>query len=140
MSSLVDRWKPGIGTRNTRRLNAAAAAEVVAGLVAGRATLAELVERSGLCVMTVRAYVKAMHKAGAVHIAGWDADKRGAYTTPRWSMGRFGDVPKPPPLNHAARQRAQRRAEKLRARGCDVRVAALMGRPIKQPHQGGEQP
>lgn len=123
------RWKVG-STRNTRRLNAKAAAEVIAGMLAGRATLHELVERSGLSLMTVRAYVKAMHLLKACHIASWRTDKRGAYTTPCWSLGAFPDAEKPLPLEHSSRMRALRKAKKLRAQGIEVSTAALLGRKV----------
>ncbi len=47
----------------------------------------ELVEETGLFIRTVRQYLHALDKAGAVHICGWVKDARGADHTPVYKMG-----------------------------------------------------
>lgn len=123
------RWKPGLpADKHRRRLNAKAAAGMISALMTGRPTIPELVESSGLCVHTVRAYVKALHLAGAVHIVAWEQNGRGAYTTPRWRAGQGVDMPKPPPVDHNALQRAYRRVAVLKAQGFRPPRAADLAR------------
>lgn len=118
MTATPYRWKPGLPKdKHRRRLNAKAAAGMVASLMTGTPTMQQLVESSGLCLHTVRAYVKALHLAGAVRIAGWAKDKRGAYMTPLWTAGQGADAPKPPPLTSTQRMKAARKVTKLRAMG-----------------------
>lgn len=118
MSATPYRWKPGLpADRHRRRLGAKTAAQMIKLLQDGTPTMHELVAETGLCIHTVRSYVKALHLAGACRIAGWNVDKRGAYSTPQWSLGSLADAPKPPPVNHAARQRAYRKVAKLKAAG-----------------------
>lgn len=125
----TSRWKPGISTNRTcRRLNATLAAMLVRLLVAGQPTLHDLVAQTGLSIMTVRAYVKALHLAGVCRIAGWEQDKRGAYMTPRWQFGSGGDEAKPPPLSQAVRMRAYRKVQKLRDAGFRPPTVAQMAR------------
>lgn len=132
----LSRWKPGM-TRSTKRLNAKCAAEMTRAMLAGKPTLHELVEHTGLSLMTVRAYVKAMHLIGCCHISGWRTDKRGAYTTPTWSLGAFPDAVKPLPLEEKARARAYRKQQKLKAQGIVVPTAALCGRKTGTSVQPG---
>lgn len=125
----VNRWKAGIpNDKKRRRLNAKSAAEMIGLMVGGKPTMHELVEASGLCIHTVRAYVKAMHLVRACHISGWAVDKRGAYMTPKWSLGSLPDAERPMPLEHAERMRAQRKAAKARATGIIVPAAAFIAR------------
>lgn len=87
MKATPYRWKPGVPTdRHRRRFGAKAAAQLIKALQ-GTPTMHELVAESGLCIHTDRSYVKALHLAGAIRIVGWEPDKRGAYSTPRWNLG-----------------------------------------------------
>lgn len=61
--------------------------------------------------------LNALHLAGACHITGWEPDKRGAYTTPRWTLGERADAARPKRVDHAAYQRARRKVIKLQAAG-----------------------
>jgi hypothetical protein len=123
------RWKPGLpNDRKRRRLNAKAAAVMIHAMVGAKPTMHDLVAASGLCVHTVRAYVKAMHLIGAAHISGWALDKRGAYMTPRWSLGALPDVARPAPIEANARARAYRKGKALKAAGLPVPSLSRMAR------------
>lgn len=118
MSAVPYRWKPGLpADRHRRRLGAKTAAQMVKMLQDGTPTMHELVAETGLCIHTVRSYVKALHLAGACHITGWEPDKRGAYSTPRWTLGERADAARPKRVGHAAYQRARRKVIKLQAAG-----------------------
>lgn len=130
MSGLEARWKAGLpADRKRRRLNAMAVADMVRLLQRGTPTMHQLVEASGLSIHTVRAYVKALHKAGAVHIAGWKADGRGAYVTPRWALGHADDVARPGPIEQAVRMRGHRHRQGLIAAGYRPPTVAQLVRP-----------
>lgn len=130
MSGLEARWKAGVpADRRRRRLNAIAVAGMVRLLQTGQPTLHDLVDEAGLCIQTVRAYVKALHKAGAVHIAGWKADGRGAYVTPRWALGHADDVARPGPIEQAVRMRGHRHRQGLIAAGYRPPTVAQLVRP-----------
>ena len=111
------RWMPGLpADRKRRRLNAKSVAKMMRMMLGGKPTMHELVAESGLCVHTVRAYIKAMHLERTCHISGWAQDRRGAYMTPRWSLGALPDAARPLPLEGGKRMRAQRlRAKMLKA-------------------------
>jgi DNA-binding CsgD family transcriptional regulator len=81
--------------RSRRRLNALSVAQIVVELQRCPTTLHELVEYTGLSIMTVRSYVLTLHKLGGCHIEHWEPDRRGAYVTPAWRMGAKRDAPKP---------------------------------------------
>jgi len=118
MNTTPYRWKAGVPTDRKRcRLGAKLAAQMVKLLQDGTPTMHELVAETGLCIHTVRSYVKALHLAGACHISAWAMDKRGAYFTPRWALGESQDAAKTQPVDHATRQRAYRKVKRLKAAG-----------------------
>lgn len=123
--------------KRRRRINAKAIALMMRMMMGKRCTMADLVESSGLCLHTVRAYVKALHLAGVCHISGWKMDKRGAFTTPTWTIGVKDDVEKPKQISSADRMRTARRRDKAISKGYSLQPIAFLVR-AKQGYVAGE--
>lgn len=95
-----------------RRLNAIAFAHMIKALQDGPCSPYELVVPTGLHVRTLYAYLHAMNRVGAVHIAGWEKNSRDTETTPVYALGPGRNKPKRV-LSDAQKQ--ARRREKRRA-------------------------
>jgi len=83
---------------------------MVKALLDGGYTMIELAETTGLAVATVRGYVNALHKTGAVYISGWDQDNCGRYRARQFTLGEGIDMKKPKPApqkQKSARWRAK---------------------------------
>ena len=59
------------------RLSALSMAKITKALIDGPCSIPELQDVSGLNINTLREYMRALHKEGAVHISGWEADATG---------------------------------------------------------------
>lgn len=57
-------------------------------------TRPHLAEVTGLSVMTVGHYLRAMHKEEVIHIVGWIKDSMGRDATPKYVLGMGIDVPR----------------------------------------------
>lgn len=64
-----------------------AIAHLVLLLQRGMLDMHELADGCGLSIFTVNRYCAAMHRAGAIHIASWRKDARGAQTIRIYLMG-----------------------------------------------------
>ena len=82
--------------KHTTRVNALAFAIMVRALLDGEYTTREMADITGLAIATVRGYVKAIHKAGAAYVSGWDQDDCGRYRARQYTLGEGRDVPRPP--------------------------------------------
>lgn len=68
-----------------------------------------LSEAVGLSKVAVATWIKAMRRAGLIHVSGWTDDKRGRKFTPLYSWGKQNDVPRAGQARTAAeRMRAYR--------------------------------
>lgn len=95
------------------RLNAITNAQLIKYLLEGIYTNQELSEITGLCVRTIRTYVSAMHKAGALHISSWKKDSIGHYSMCVYKIGEGKDAKKPKMTDSEIRKRYR---QKLKAR------------------------
>lgn len=78
-----------------RRINALSVVKMMRALQADACTTHELVEVSGLCLVTVRRYVLTLHSEGVAYIEHWEQDRRGTYTTPAYRLGCHKDAVRP---------------------------------------------
>lgn len=72
--------------------NLVAVANLVHLLERGMHDMRELAEQCGLTYLSVSRYCAAFHRARAVHIAGWKADPRGAFTIRIYELGEGVDA------------------------------------------------
>jgi hypothetical protein len=79
------------------RLNALSAAKAIARLIDPQnpATLADLIEATGLSLVTLRRYVHALHAEGVAYIAAWEHDSTGRPTIPAYALGGKRDAQRP---------------------------------------------
>lgn len=110
--------------KTRRRLNALSIAQMMVAIQDEALTLHELVDLTGLAIMTVRSYVLTLHREGGCHIAHWEQDSRGAYTTPAWRMGRKKDAAKP------AKRTSATRSKDYRARLAQKQILSAMAGPL----------
>lgn len=73
--------------RSVSRIGAVSNAKLLKFMMEGVYNNHELAEHTGLHYKTVAPYVKAMHKEGVVHIAGYDEDARGSETIAIYKLG-----------------------------------------------------
>ena len=57
-------------------------------------TAYNICDETGLHVVTVQSYLRALHKEGATHIIGWLKNKRGADSTSIFKLGAGEDKPR----------------------------------------------
>lgn len=101
-------------TTAPRRCGHLCVAKMLKALTEGDQTVEDLVEVSGLCDVTVRAYVLTFRKEKAIHVSGWDVDRRGRVTRPAYSIGEKKDVVrKVVPINGAERARKYRERKRI---------------------------
>jgi len=91
---------------------------LVKAMIDGTMTCRELAAETGLHYLTVLQYGKAMHKAGAAHISGWELDSLGRCSIRIYRLGPGKDAKKP------TRTRAQVCADR-RARKRDAELLGL---------------
>ena len=108
--------------KHTTRVNALAFSIMVKAMLDGEYTTREMADLTGLAIGTVRGYVNAMHKAGAVYISGWDQDDCGRYRARQYTLGESVDAKKPAPAPQA--QKSARWRNKLRNISIIQRMAA----------------
>jgi hypothetical protein len=102
-------------TRAPARVSHLAIAQMVACLADGDATVPDMAEHSGLCQFTVRAYVRAMRRAGAIHVSAWCHDECGRQTLAGYKVGRKQDARRVPPQTRAQMAKNQRARKKMAA-------------------------
>jgi len=81
--------------KNAIRVNALVVSKMISAMCSGPHSAYELRDISGLGIQTVRNYLKALHKAKAIHIADWTEDGRGNRTTRSFMIGNDDDAKKP---------------------------------------------
>lgn len=91
-----------------------AVAKMMSSLFDGGASLADIVEHSGLCIHTVRGYIRQLRKERVVYISSWDEDDIGRATVPTYAIGRKPDA-KRIPRSRAQTAKQWRERRKLRA-------------------------
>ncbi len=74
------------------RLSHLTTAKVIKALLKGPSTAQELVDASGLHIMTVYEFMRAMRKLKVAHICGWDKDKLGRDAIAVFALGLGKDV------------------------------------------------
>lgn len=94
------------------KVNAIAQAQMIRMLLEEPHSLTEIAEETGLHYVTVCGYTRALHRAGALHIAGWGEDRRGRSCVKLYKLGRGRDV-KRTPLTQADRQRRARAKKRM---------------------------
>ena len=99
------------------RINAISLSKLVAALVAGPCTYAELEEETGLHVVTLRRYVKAFRREGLLHIGGWEKDPRGRDQIAIFKWGSGSDKRR---SKITGAERARRYRENLRKRAAGL--------------------
>jgi hypothetical protein len=87
--------------KTKRRLNALSVAQMMVAMQDEAHTVHELRELVGLSLYTTRHYVLTLHREGGCHIAHWEQDGRGRYTTPAYRLGKRRDAVRPVICNKA---------------------------------------
>lgn len=95
------------------RLNAITNAQLMLKLSEGVFTQLELAQETGLCIRTVRPYLRALHKVGVIHICEWTEDGLGHRTQMVFKLGEGKDAQKP---KMDVKAIAKRYREKLKQR------------------------
>lgn len=99
------------GPRAVRRVLGAdrlAFYNLVALLLHGQFTMAELAEKTGLNINTVQRTCAGLHNAGAAYICNWKLDGRGSYSIRIYKIGEGVDI-RPPTRTR------QQNAERMRS-------------------------
>ena len=97
------------------KLNGMLFARMIRMLIDG-ATVHEIVEETGLHKVTVTRYTRELHKAGALHIAYWEADSLGRECIKGYRIGDQRDAPRQKrktPAQRTALYRARKRQREL---------------------------
>ena len=95
------------------RVGHMAVAMLMAAMLDGPKTYAELCEASGLNQTSVRGYIMALRKFKAARIAEWQTDSRNRLTVAAFALGKGTDaVRKIEPRDNAARLKAYRTRNK----------------------------
>jgi hypothetical protein len=76
------------------RINALSVAKMMVALQQGPCTAADLIEISGLCRVTVRQYLQALHREGGCYVFGWEKNSRGADCRAVYAWGDGRDKPR----------------------------------------------
>ena len=92
---------------NQNRNNSVLTARMTDALQKEQHTYDSLSEMVGLSKVAVATWIKAMRKAGFVHVSGWTDDVRGRKFTPMFSWGKGPDI--------ARAGQARTSAERMRA-------------------------
>lgn len=95
-----------------RKINAIAQAQLILHMLDGDLSCAELAEATGLHYVTVLQYARELYRAGAAHIARFEADDRGRHIVKIYKIGRAKDAKR---VRLTSAQRQARRREKLAA-------------------------
>lgn len=77
---------------NRAKNNSVTTARMTDALQKGRHSYDSLGEMVGLSKVAVATWIKAMRKAGFVHVSGWTDDVRGRKFTPMFSWGNGPDI------------------------------------------------
>lgn len=99
--------------KNFVRVNAMSVAMLVKDLQEECYSQAELSERCGLSIQTVRLYLKQFHKAKAIHIADWAEDVRGGRTIRIFGFGEKKDAKRPLPQSSTFSCKKYREKQKM---------------------------
>lgn len=75
-------------------VNAIAYAQLIYHMLDGTLSCKELAEVTGLNYKTVLVYTRALYKAGATHICGWDKDSLNRDTVLLYKIGPGKDAPR----------------------------------------------
>jgi predicted ArsR family transcriptional regulator len=110
--------------RSLVRLNALSIAKMLRYLQEVPANVDELAEVSGLTTHTVRKFVLAMHREGAIRTSGWEPDTLGRYVTRVYSFGEGRDAPKPKKERGQVNREYRARREQMRLQNAIAGVAA----------------
>jgi transcription initiation factor IIE alpha subunit len=96
-----------------KKVNAGTFARLVSHLMIG-ASVADLVEETGLTKATVRKYLNALYNHGVVRISAWEASTAGRYVIAVYKVGQQTDVKQPrmTPAERKAKYRTKKKREK----------------------------
>lgn len=119
------------------KINAITQAHLIKLLLDGTRTCVELAEETGLHYVTVLQYTRELHRAGAAHIAAWEADHRGRDLSKIYKLGVGRDKPRHK-FTQAERQiayRAKKRQMKImELLKCSAPHAEPTPAPLRQEH------
>ena len=114
--------------RRPTTINYLSVAELMKALVNGPVTSRELAHESGLSMCTCRRYIRALHKAGVIHIKLWDVDAYGRRSMASYAIGDKTDAPRNP-KSSAEREAARR--ERLRQRNRTRRINGIVQASVR---------
>lgn len=99
------------------RINALSFALMIKALQQSPHALHELADETGLTPRTLKSYVLALEKVGAIHVCGWEKDRRGSVHMPIYSIGSGKPAAKRilTQAERSARHRAKKQAMKTNA-------------------------
>jgi hypothetical protein len=84
--------KPKTSSRRFTKINALSYAILLKNLMEGTMDCQELADATGLHVLTVYDYTKAMYKQGAIHICAWEHDRLGRCNVRIYMLGKGRDA------------------------------------------------
>lgn len=96
------------------KMSAVLQAKLLAMLVDAPHTVHELAAETGLHIITVSCYVRALRRERLVHIGAWEKDSMGRDCTAVWAWGRGRDKPRGK-MTNAERRAAYRQRQAQRA-------------------------
>ncbi|MBK6786424.1 MAG: winged helix-turn-helix domain-containing protein [Betaproteobacteria bacterium] len=109
--------------RRPTTINYLSVAALMRALLDGPATVKDLAHESGLSMCTCRRYIRALHKAGVIHIKLWDVDAYGRRSMASYALGDKTDAPRNP-KSSAEREAARR--ERLRQKNRTRRMNGIV--------------
>lgn len=92
------------------KLNSVMFSMMLEELMAGPSKAQDIVEYTGMSIITVQRTLRVMHRRKVIHIAAWEKDARGAWTMRAFALGNKKDAPKPKPGGNRTHSQRQRRA------------------------------
>lgn len=77
-------------------------------LAEGTRSAMELASDVGLHYETMKAYLRALHKEGVIHISMWEDDSRGRNSIAIWMLGEGKDAVKRPKMSYYQKNKTYR--------------------------------
>ena len=96
------------------RLNAICVAKLIRYMQEVPSSVYDIAEYTGLGIATSRRFLLALAKEGATHVASWDQDSIGRFTTKVYAFSEGKDVPRPKPIKSLSKRHREKR-KRMRA-------------------------
>jgi predicted ArsR family transcriptional regulator len=119
-------------TNPVRKVNALAQAKMIALLLEGPQSNADIGEVTGLHRVTISEYMRALVKEGAAHISSWLPDSMGRDATPVYALGKGRNARR---RKLSCAERAQRNRDR-RKQAQQALVVAGKGRFVQSANGG----